>query len=33
MIKKLMTWMVVVMTVVMQGCRKEPVNNDMEGFW
>ena len=28
-----MTWMVVVMTVVMQGCRKEPVNNDMEGFW
>ena len=30
---KVMIWMALVVALVMQGCQKEPINNDIEGFW
>ena len=30
---KVMIWVALVVTLVMQGCQKEPINNDIEGFW
>lgn len=30
---KVMIWMALVVALVMQGCQKAPINNDIEGFW